>query len=137
MEKGFAEINEFPKDFRKELLDKIFFCIKRGQCIQLVGPTGSGKSLLLKAISKSSDIQKFHLGDISNNYKFVFVDLKFCIDKEPKSVLKFILSKLGENINNSDLSALVAKIESSVSETTKENNHLVIILDSFNELPNP
>lgn len=132
---GFSDIDHFPSKFRVKELTEVFECVERSQSVQLIGPTGSGKSLMLKAIVESETFKESYFGEKSDNYKFVLVDLKFCIEKNLASIIKFIISKIisgKEEFANEDLN-----LENIFTKTTKNNSHLTLIFDSFNEIPNP
>ncbi len=130
---GFADSNSFPGHFRKKELRKIFECVKRSQSVQLVAPTGSGKSLILKAITESKNIARLYMGEDTSNFKFALVDLKFSVEKDLKSLLGYISKKL----NFSRGKATNLQFDEVVTKLIEQNGHLVIIFDSFNEIPNP
>ncbi len=136
MGQGFSDIQDLPENFRSKELKTIFDCIKRSQSLQLIGLTGSGKSLFLKAISESVNIQKSYLGVEIKNFKIVLIDLKFCVEKDLNSILNFITGKLGSD-NSENTNSLVLQLESTVSKIVTGGRRLVFIFDSFNEVPNP
>jgi len=79
---------DFPKDFQKQIVEKIITIVSKSENVQLVGLKGSGKSLIFRAIPNLSYIvSKF---DICN------IDLSLISEKTPKAISEFLLNKLTE-----------------------------------------
>ncbi|PXV96139.1 ATP-binding cassette subfamily B protein [Lachnotalea glycerini] len=58
--KGEVEFKKvsFEYDENSKVLENVSFCVKTGETIALVGPTGAGKSTIVNLISRFYDIQK-------------------------------------------------------------------------------
>lgn len=126
----------FPPDFRKKEVEEILKTVKRGQCLQLVGLPGSGKSMLLFHLSTSPEILKFHLSENAKNYSFIYLDLNLLSEKSTNGALSFILSKLEEKpLETKDPIALVKKVETLIQEKSlPADKKVVLIFDAFDNL---
>lgn len=98
------EINEFAYDSTPVLQD-IQFQIKKGQTIGLVGPTGSGKTSLLKLLMREYDVTHGQILLNQENIKnYKLADLRRLIGYVPQDQFLFATS-VAENIRfgNPDL----------------------------------
>lgn len=99
------EINEFAYD-STPVLQNIQFQIKKGQTIGLVGPTGSGKTSLLKLLMREYDVTQGRILLNQENIKnYKLADLRRLIGYVPQDQFLFATS-VTENIRfgNPDLS---------------------------------
>lgn len=79
---------DFPKDFQKQIVDKIITIVSKSENVQLVGLKGSGKSLIFRALPSFSYVtSKF---DIHN------IDLSLIPEKTPRAISELLLHKLAE-----------------------------------------
>ncbi|HEL2737965.1 TPA: ATP-binding cassette domain-containing protein [Streptococcus suis] len=91
------EINEFAYDSTPVLQD-IHFQIKKGQTIGLVGPTGSGKTSLLKLLMREYDVTHGQILLNQENIKnYKLADLRRLIGYVPQDQFLFATS-VAENI---------------------------------------
>ncbi|HEM3537632.1 TPA: ATP-binding cassette domain-containing protein [Streptococcus suis] len=99
------EISEFAYD-SLPILQDIAFCIEQGQTIGLVGPTGSGKTSLLKLLMREYDVTHGQILLNQENIKnYKLADLRRLIGYVPQDQFLFATS-VAENIRfgNPDLS---------------------------------
>lgn len=99
------EISEFAYD-NLPVLQNITFCIEQGQTIGLVGPTGSGKTSLLKLLMREYDVTHGQILLNQENIKhYKLADLRQLIGYVPQDQFLFATS-VAENIRfgNPDLS---------------------------------
>lgn len=99
------EISEFAYD-NLPVLQDIAFCIEQGQTIGLVGPTGSGKTSLLKLLMREYDVTHGQILLNQENIKnYKLVDLRQLMGYVPQDQFLFATS-VAENIRfgNPDLS---------------------------------
>ncbi|HFU3799069.1 TPA: ABC transporter ATP-binding protein [Streptococcus suis] len=99
------EISEFAYD-NLSVLQDIAFCIEQGQTIGLVGPTGSGKTSLLKLLMREYDVTTGQILLNQENIKnYKLADLRQLIGYVPQDQFLFATS-VAENIRfgNPDLS---------------------------------
>jgi phospholipid/cholesterol/gamma-HCH transport system ATP-binding protein len=72
---SFIEVNQLVKSFAgKIVLDHLDLTIKQGECIGLIGPSGSGKSVFLKCLA---NIYKPDAGEIKNSLSNEDVSIMF------------------------------------------------------------
>lgn len=72
---SFIEVNQLVKSFAgKIVLDHLDLNIKQGECIGLIGPSGSGKSVFLKCLA---NIYKPDAGEIKNSLSNEDVSIMF------------------------------------------------------------
>ncbi|HFI0235959.1 TPA: ABC transporter ATP-binding protein [Streptococcus suis] len=99
------EISEFAYD-NLSVLQDIAFCIEQGQTIGLVGPTGSGKTSLLKLLMREYDVTTGQILLNQENIKnYKLADLRQLMGYVPQDQFLFATS-VAENIRfgNPDLS---------------------------------
>ncbi|HFU4489411.1 TPA: ABC transporter ATP-binding protein [Streptococcus suis] len=99
------EISEFAYD-NLSVLQDIAFCIEQGQTIGLVGPTGSGKTSLLKLLMREYDVTTGQILLNQKNIKnYKLADLRQLMGYVPQDQFLFATS-VAENIRfgNPDLS---------------------------------
>ncbi|MBL6537716.1 ATP-binding cassette domain-containing protein [Streptococcus suis] len=99
------EISEFAYD-NLPVLQDIAFCIEQGQTIGLVGPTGSGKTSLLKLLMREYDVTSGQILLNQENIKnYKLADLRQLMGYVPQDQFLFATS-VAENIRfgNPDLS---------------------------------
>lgn len=124
---SFTQISEnFQGDFIKEISD----LLKKGESVQIVGESGSGSSLLAKAISQNVKIRKKYFGD---NFYFIRLDGKMLLEQNSLSMLRLLLSQFSNDVVTSDQVEIYRQIERKVFEICKLR-HLVIILDHLDDI---
>jgi len=88
MKSAIPYFRNFPKDFKKEIVDKIIVSAQEGKNLQLVGLKGSGKSLLFRCFSSKQEII-----DDFNVYQ---IDFNLISEKSVSAVSKLILEKTSQ-----------------------------------------
>jgi len=88
MKSAIPYFRNFPKDFKKEIVDKIIVAAKEGKNLQLVGLKGSGKSLLFRYLSSNQEIL--------SNFNVYQIDFNLISEKSASAVLKLILEKISQ-----------------------------------------
>ena len=58
MKEKSSVFSQFPSDFQSSVLTQIAKAIKANQSVQLIGPAGSGKTLIIQALTQKPEIRK-------------------------------------------------------------------------------
>lgn len=116
--------SNFPPDFQKETVSRALEIINQGECLQLIGLPGSGKSLLLRSLNSS------------NTLRFCYLDCNLMPEKTTSSILNFILSRLENKPEDiAKLEVIHKKLEKLVSVYLSDsNNKLILVFDAFDNL---
>ena len=102
----------FPKDFKKDIVDKIISTAQQRKNLQLIGLKGSGKSLVFRYISLNPKI--------INNFNICQIDFNLIPEKSTAAISKLILEKMSQE---------EGRIESFEKKT-------IILADSFENITN-
>lgn len=79
---------DFPKDFQKEIVDKVISVAESAKNLQFVGLKGSGKSLTFRYLLENSEIQK--------RFNVFQIDFNLVPEKTMSAVSSLVLQKLSQ-----------------------------------------
>lgn len=132
-------IYHYPADFRQEVFGQLLKIISRGECLQVSGLPGSGKSSWLSMLALYPKILEFHLKEKADLYRFVYLDLNLIPERTTAAILNFILSQLKETDEEITQENLIAKelektIKNMLSDLSKK---LILIFDPLTNLAEP
>jgi ABC-type dipeptide/oligopeptide/nickel transport system ATPase subunit len=78
---SFTPFTDFSSGFRRDTITEIISAAAAGKNIQLVGPVGSGKSLLSRSLASNTTDSRF---------TFIYIDLNLIPEKNPQSIISFL-----------------------------------------------
>jgi len=118
----------FPDDFRKETVDRIKQTINSGECLQLIGLPGSGKSSFLSnlLLQRLKDCQVFYF------------DLNLLPEKSTLAILRFLAASLSGQVQDlADPQLITQAINQFLKEQQEKSQKTVFIFDDFQNLTDP
>lgn len=128
MTKTIAPFFSFPESFRAKTTEKIKKILNRGECLQLVGLPGSGKTLFL------TDILSKKLKD----YQVFYIDLNLLTEKSAPAAFNLLVYSLFKETPSLEKSQLaVQKIEDLLKYARSKSQKTVLIFDDFENLKDP
>ena len=126
-----------PKTFRQNEIADIFKVVNRVESLQLVAPSGSGKSLLIQQLTEKSAKDK----------AIIAIDFNLLADKTPATALSFLESSISviplpssalSGSHQGDALALDSPERNEVSARgLPYKNHTVLIMDHFENILDP
>lgn len=128
MSKKIPSYFPFPANFRVQTVEKIRKILNRGECLQLVGLPGSGKTLFL------TDILSKRLKD----YQVFYLDLNLLTEKSAPAAFNLLVYSLFKETPSLEKSQLaVQKIEDLLKYARSKSQKTVLIFDDFENLKDP
>jgi energy-coupling factor transporter ATP-binding protein EcfA2 len=125
--------SKLPRSLQEKTIKKVAEVIKRGESVQLMGPPGSGNSLIAKLLTQVPDLRKKYF-DNSRDYHFALVDGNMLLERNPLNLTRLFFSSLNMGDETSSDNVIVQKaIEESVSGICSKGI-LVIVIDHVNSL---
>ena len=112
-------------------MEEIADLISKRESIQLVGVSGLGSSLVVKALSQNVAIQKKHFS--AKKYAFLRLDGTMLLERNTLNLSRIFLTTLNSSEIPNDPIAVYNRIEDEIT-TLCRDNFLVLIIDHLREL---
>lgn len=120
--------DEYPIDYRKQEVEYILKSVLAGDCVSVLGLSGSGKSNLMGYLANRGY-------EINPDAHFVYVDCNRLTDITPGTFYRMIHNTVrGGNIPTGEVISNINEfqaLEGTISTQLREGNRLCILLDRF------
>ncbi len=129
---------QYPATYRASEVRAILRAVCAGECVAVVGLSGSGKSNLLGFIANRVGVMDQGGCDGGSLPRFLFVDCNRLVEPSPAAFFQLVQRNLGVEqfmgeAVSAPASALVA-LESALAQRMTETNGLCLLLDRFDAL---
>ncbi len=136
MKQNYLEPRALKPGFQKGLVDKVLDPVFRGECVQLTGFPGSGKTMVLQALSegvtRNDKFLKEALRFRDSDCELVYFDLGLVVERKPAAVLKFMVGRLdGFEDGLSRVSEWTKIIDGWIKERVRLEKKVVFVMDNF------
>lgn len=91
-------VSQFPKDTRKEEIEKIVSYVRNGSSCQLVGLPGVNRSTVLELLVYNKSIRQGHLDKFQETSHFVLTDFSEIRNRSLSDVMKYLFLNLTESL---------------------------------------
>lgn len=129
----------FSSNYREEDIKNLLKFILAGKFCQLISLPGGGKATLLKLLAHNKTLQEYHLGEKSDNFLFLYLNLLELPNFEQATIDKFLLLSLNGEEDSTDPLLLSQRLKDIVSKITGGDNQtktLILLFDHFDEFQN-
>jgi hypothetical protein len=87
-------VSQFPKDTRKEEIEKIISYVRDGSSCQLIGLPGVNRSTVLELLVYSKSIRQEYFGTFQETSHFVLTDFSEIRNRSLSDVMKYLFLNL-------------------------------------------
>lgn len=117
----------YPADSRFEEIEKMLDFIKAGNCAQIVGIPGAGRSNILALLSFNRSARQHHLGIAgAKKFHFVYCNFSEVRKKSTSDVLKFIFISLIDSLRERVMNEEEKKISKIFKDSLHFSDELVL-----------